>query len=416
MIKEAKTYQAYYTKSEPIVNYMVGCLGLQAGERLLEPCGGDGVFTDKIATLFPAVLQDVYEMNPDSFAHLESRYKFQPNIQVFQADTLLDEDLSFRSKFGGDYDKVIANPPYGAWQAYEKRDLLKKHYQGLYVKETYGLFLFRCVSLLKEGGKLVFIIPDTFLNLHLHKHLRQFLLTHAKIDRIDLFPSSFFPNVHFGYDNLCIISLEKCSNQHHCLAHSFSIRRDFGQVEELDFRETGSAYFLQKEIFSNEDHAFLIKDKTTAKTIRDAAQTIGDVADCVTGFYSGNDKVFLKTNSVRHRNAKNYQVINAPEIAGNFNSHSNILEGISDENACFIPIVKGGGFVFANPTIGLLIGQKQRSGITKRIKKRGFRMPDFISDRALPFRWSVQLLSPLRLWRTGFLTNPSLVFFQKRSV
>ena len=47
-MNEALTYQAYYTKSDPILNYMTGMLHFHPQDSILEPCGGDGVFVDKI--------------------------------------------------------------------------------------------------------------------------------------------------------------------------------------------------------------------------------------------------------------------------------------------------------------------------------------------------------------------------------
>lgn len=44
MILENRTYQAYYTKSDPIINYMVSLLRLKGSEKILEPCAGAGVF------------------------------------------------------------------------------------------------------------------------------------------------------------------------------------------------------------------------------------------------------------------------------------------------------------------------------------------------------------------------------------
>lgn len=41
-------YQPHYTKSDPILNYMAGMLDFQPQDLIFEPCGGDGVFVDKI--------------------------------------------------------------------------------------------------------------------------------------------------------------------------------------------------------------------------------------------------------------------------------------------------------------------------------------------------------------------------------
>ena len=47
-MNEALVYQAHYTKSDPILNYMTGMLDFHPYDSILEPCGGDGVFVDKI--------------------------------------------------------------------------------------------------------------------------------------------------------------------------------------------------------------------------------------------------------------------------------------------------------------------------------------------------------------------------------
>lgn len=201
MIQETKTYQAYYTESTPIVDYMVSMLQLKSTDKVFEPCGGEGVFVEAIVEDHEFIDIDVCELNEKSVKTLKDKFVDYPNVQIRQCDTLLDNDLSFNSNFGGVYDKIIANPPYGAWQDYDKRATLKKLFPNIYAKETYTLFLYRCIELLKENGILSFIIPDTFLNLHTHKVIRKHILTRTKIIELALFPSSFFPGVNFGYAN-----------------------------------------------------------------------------------------------------------------------------------------------------------------------------------------------------------------------
>ena len=48
MINEARRYQSFYTKSTPIVDYMVNKLLLNPRDKIFEPCGGDGVFVEAI--------------------------------------------------------------------------------------------------------------------------------------------------------------------------------------------------------------------------------------------------------------------------------------------------------------------------------------------------------------------------------
>jgi adenine-specific DNA-methyltransferase len=208
-INEARKYQAFYTKSTPIIHYMVNKLSLLPTDKILEPCGGDGVFIEAMLNKNQFAVIDVCELNPNSVEILKKKFSSYANVNVRECDTLIDAELNFNSHFGGFYDKIIANPPYGAWQDSLKRMQLKKLYPDLYIKESYGLFLYRCIELLKENGILSFIIPDTFLNLHTHSALRKHILTNTKIIELVQFPSSFFPDVNFGYANLAIVTLRK---------------------------------------------------------------------------------------------------------------------------------------------------------------------------------------------------------------
>lgn len=209
MIIEKKIYQAYYTNSSPITQYMVEQLQLNENDIVLEPCAGEGILVDSVLNLYPSIKMDVFELNPLSYQNLLMKYKFKENVTLYHKDTLLDTSLNLNSNFGGFYNKIIANPPYGAWQDETKKRQLKKIYPDFYVKETYGIFLYQSINLLKENGILSFIVPDTFLTLHMHKALRKAIIENTKILEISIFPSSFFPGVNFGYADLCIISLKK---------------------------------------------------------------------------------------------------------------------------------------------------------------------------------------------------------------
>ncbi len=100
--------------------------------------------------------------------------------------------------------------------------------------------------------------------------------------------------------------------------------------------------YKQDEIISNPDHAFLISSNTyITKLINSSSLKIGDIASCVTGFYSGDDKTYLACIDTKQRNSKHYRVIKPNEIAENSPNSENKLDGFPG-NRCFIPIVKGG--------------------------------------------------------------------------
>jgi len=380
MIQEARKYQAFYTKSTPIVDYMVSKLALKNGDKIFEPCGGDGVFIEAILDANEFANIDVCELNESAFNILQRKFAKYPTVHIRQCDTLLDNELIFNSSFGGVYDKIIANPPYGAWQDYNKRDILKKLFPNIYAKETYALFLFRCIELLKDGGVLSFIIPDTFLNLHMHKAIRQHILTKTKVIELALFPSSFFPGVNFGYANLSIITVQKSDNKSVNLNNQFKVLNGFVSVEQLadtaDNRlKTFS--FHQSEVLANPDHAFLIADNfKVVQSINNTKIKIGDIASCVTGFYSGDDKTFLQVNSPDLKNGKNYDLVDPDTINRDYQSISNILDGIEGEKH-FLLIVKGGNTKYLKPEGWFMKWSTEAVRHYRTDKKARFQNPQF---------------------------------------
>ncbi len=344
----ALTYQAYYTKSNPILNYMTGMLHFKPHDRILEPCGGDGVFVDKILESTSNVQISVFELNPSAAAGLKSKYSLKSCISVKETDTLLDETILERSQR---YDKIIGNPPYGARNDEHKKELLNRLYSALYTKESYTLFLYACTRCLEENGELCFIVPDTFLSLHRHLSIRKFLLTNTKIKELALFPSSFFPGVNFGYANLCIITLEKSSDVARNLNNEIVVRSNFKTVEELEQRNCGVTKTIsQKSVLESVGSALMFNstDKIAELVNDRSVKRIGDIASCVTGFYSGNDKKYLHPISKEVKNAKRYASADKECIRTTPLSQKEKETGISGP-CCLVPIVKGGNVRYVKP-------------------------------------------------------------------
>ena len=381
MIAEARKYQAFYTKSDPIVNNMVSSLDLRPGDKVLEPCAGDGVFVDAVIKENPLVRIEAHELNPEAYNSLKESYADLNNVSIKLSDTLLDSSLLLYESSGGVFDKIIANPPYGAWQEPEKRKTLKKIYPHLYVKETYSLFLYKCINLLKPGGKLSFIVPDTFLNLHMHRSLRDHILSHTKIRDILLFPSKFFPGVNFGYANLCIINLEKARNTKEALNNVFRTTNNFQSVNQLSNisdEKLSHFHFTQSEIVGNPDSAFLIsKDVRITNILNNrTCSKIGDIASCVTGFYSGSDREFLYVLNKSVKNGKKYNEVEISNVELHPENQKNNLEGFSSGNH-FVEIVKGGNVRYLKEGNWFVDWSKEAVSHYKKDKKARFQNPKY---------------------------------------
>lgn len=341
-------YQSYYTKSEPILDYMTNMLNLSPQDSIFEPCGGDGVFVDKMLSLSPSANINIFELNPEAITKLRSKYNHNGNIHIKQTDTLLDEEIISRKLR---FDKIIGNPPYGARHNESKKNALSKLYPHLYTKESYTLFLYACIECLNEGGILSFIIPDTFLSLHRHLDIRQYILKNTKIKELSMFPSSFFPGVNFGYANLCIITLEKSSDVLSNMSNLFAIRTGFTNVDELNTPHKGiKREYLQRNILNNVSSAFYFNSNNKIQQLINdyMIQRIGDIASCVTGFYSGDDKTFLKVRSADLKNAKRYNIVKVAHIHESPLTEKEKINGI-DSEAHYVPIVKGGNKKYIKP-------------------------------------------------------------------
>ncbi|MEW6126347.1 MAG: Eco57I restriction-modification methylase domain-containing protein [Acidobacteriota bacterium] len=363
---------------------MVKKLSLTGSVRVLEPCAGDGVFVDALLNSGINLSLDAYELNPQAGESLKAKYQFQENINVICDDTLTSQTLILLTNLGRGYDRIIGNPPYGAWQDFDKRKYLKKLFPNLYVKETYALFLYRCIELLRETGILVFIIPDTFLNLHRHAQLRKFILQTTCIKEICLFPSSFFPKVNFGYSNLCIITLEKCRDENKRTDNRFKVITNLKNVDELAQSEHSSSFvFKQSDLQNNIDYALFIAHSDKVLRLINQCQTrVGDVADCVTGFYSGNDKKFLRTLSAQHKNAKNYETVHPTSVFRSSITDEQRFNGI-DASVCFVPIMKGGGLRYFKPDCWFMDWHVESVAHFKQDKKSRFQNSQFYFKRGV---------------------------------
>lgn len=337
-----REFCSFYTNSDPILDYMIAKVGVSDGDKILEPCAGDGVFIAKILETNEDkdFSLEAVDLNKKAITNLITAFETSKKVHIRNVDTLLDISFDLIANSGGGYTKIIGNPPYGAWQDYDKRKLLKKKYSD-YAKETYTLFIHRSLDLLENNGRLVFIVPDTFLALNSHKHLRERILSTTVLEEIIIMPSKFFPGVKFGYSKLCIFSLRKSSNKKKIHMNKFRLIELRKRVEELydilenKFDGVDVHNLKQEEILNTIDYSFLIGATNIERTlINQSNLRLGDLADCVTGFYSGDNKMFIKDK----------QSLTEKEIFNKTldNTH---LNGIDAEGDIYIPIYKGKGFI-----------------------------------------------------------------------
>lgn len=123
----------------------------------------------------PRRIQEFRDQHPDA------------NLTIHEADFLLDPPA-------GPFDWVLANPPYTRYQSIpvDKRDRYRQRFdvaEGRY--PLYGLFLEQALRLLRPGGWLTFIVPDSLLTKSNLRPCRRRLRT-LYIDHIRPLPRQVF--------------------------------------------------------------------------------------------------------------------------------------------------------------------------------------------------------------------------------
>ena len=370
MDKKDRTLQQYYTDCNYITSYMMKLLDVKKNESIIEPCAGEGAFIKKIIDLDFDNDISAIEIDKKSIDFLKHNYK---NINLFHKDF-----LNFNEKKA---DKIIGNPPYGAIQSVEKKKELKKTFKGFYVKETYTLFILHSLNLLKENGRLVFIVPDTFMNLHMHKKFRNYILNQFLIESITLFSSKFFPGVNFGYAGLAIISIKKTNiakkNIKFPVFGKINNKNDFLNIT-ADPDHYLIDYLTYEDCIYNESF-YLTKEKWMKSLFVKNHITINNVGKVVTGFYSGDDKNNLKRDSKNLKYANRYSEINNNYICKN---NKIDLDGI-DDSKCYVSIVKGGNIRFNKPDLWYMNWSRQAVSNYKISEKSRFQNSEFYFKQGL---------------------------------
>ncbi|MBT9139009.1 MAG: Modification methylase TaqI [Syntrophomonadaceae bacterium] len=192
---EKKIWKMYGAVSTPreVVDFMIEISGVESWEGLsiLEPGCGFCDFLTRIYEKHPRNEFVGLEVNPEIY---EIITKPHPYFRLEFGDFLLwnTEDR---------YDIVIGNPPYGIigheshypiHALREKKSAYKKvtsTWHGKY--NIYGAFIEKGLKLLKDQGRLVFIVPATFMILDDFKLLRRLLSLTGRVKVFYLGPRVF---------------------------------------------------------------------------------------------------------------------------------------------------------------------------------------------------------------------------------
>lgn len=336
--------QQYHTEAKPVRDVMQHLLGNVDGQRVLEPAVGTGALLNGL-TGTPMRI-DCFDVSEKS---LEIAKKRLPNwANYFHADFLdffVRSETNLISKGDEGYDSVIANPPYGLKMSPHYRKQIKQKFSDVYARESYGLFLYFSLRLLKPHGRYVFIIPDTFLHSVYHRPLRRTLMQEGGITHIIQFDSSNFETVNYGYAGMCILAGNKRPQK-----PEDQVKWIRGRLPKPDALVSTQSSISGSKLIQMTHDGWTSNVAENGDLWQFDHTLLGSIAECRTGIYSGDNGRWCGYDSKLDRvRGAGHPIDWENEVVSAEPSPEEKAAGIN-QAPFYVPLVKGGHKgAFENP-------------------------------------------------------------------
>lgn len=151
-------------------------------ERIYEPSSGAGVFITEAASAFPG-LEKIEAVEKDFLSAkilmaLSSSLKVPVNVQVKGFENTNNSE-------NGNSDLIISNIPFGNFRVFDER-----YRDEALSGKIHNYFFVKGLDKLKEGGLLIFITTDAFLNSPSNEHARKYIFSHADFISLGVLPDN----------------------------------------------------------------------------------------------------------------------------------------------------------------------------------------------------------------------------------
>ncbi len=227
-----------------VVSLLVSMVNPQTGETIIDPACGSGSFLNASArwligngTESEKVSKSIYGTDKDRYLSELAAARLSlitlSQAKVYCADSLAwkpDDEKEFEIKDSmGKFDIVLTNPPFGSkiistsektqktFQLGYKWDFDKETKKYVQSNELLSsvppqvLFMERCLCLLKPGGRLGMVIPESLISSKGYKYLVQYIFDHASVKAVIGMPETLFKTSGKGgtHTKTALLILEK---------------------------------------------------------------------------------------------------------------------------------------------------------------------------------------------------------------
>lgn len=205
----------------------------------------------------------------------------------------------------GGFDIVVGNPPYLNIQGLtgfhnEQVNYLSEKYMSASNKyDLYVLFLEKAHKLLKDGGRVGFIIPHKFINAEFGKGIRKFLKENLCVEKIISFGHNLIFKDATTYTAIVFLKKEKLTSLKYYEVKGTKtaqkIENEINQLKDSDFNNISYESLDDKKwIFSSQNNASVL-DKLNKQPLK-----LRDVfSNIFQGIVSNGDDIFILEGTMK---------------------------------------------------------------------------------------------------------------------
>lgn len=258
---------------------------------ILEPSCGDGVFIEQLK-------EKKYQFNSVTAVEFDAVEAEKANKIKLEKKSVINQDFHlFCNQTTQKFDLIVGNPPYIRYQyfAEEQQKEAVKIFSRAWLKyskltNAWVSFVVGSSLLLKEKGKIGFVVPAELLQVSYAQQLREFLAHYFNKINIISFEKLVFPGIQ---QEVVLLLCERNGSDSHLIEHleltdalaleKLNVEKLKSPSKKIDFKSNKwTFYFLdQKEIDFLEEIAFL-------KNV----PMIKDYADVEVGITTGSNDFF----------------------------------------------------------------------------------------------------------------------------
>lgn len=242
----------------------------------------------------------------------EAVCKTKDEFHIYHNDAIMPQNVKkktaeyWRNKLP-EVDVVIANPPWSSEKIYESEDLTSGGFSlisGQY--DSYVLFIELAYNILRDGGLMAFIIPDSLFDAQ-NENLRKFLLKKTQIKVIARLGEKIFEGVNRAATVIiCKKAIPDSKSETACFRLSTEDRKEYlaGQGTLLTYFDREKHTVFQKRFLGNRGYNFDIDTHSNEEELLD--KITSNVSDWEEIFLFGRGVEISKTGKVVYCPQCNY--------------------------------------------------------------------------------------------------------------